>query len=303
MTGDRAAFDNMAWWRPWWMAARPRTLPASLAPVLMGAALAHGDGAFHGLSVIVALMGAVLIQIGTNLANDYFDFVQGADTDRRKGPVRVTQAGLIPPATVRRAAILVFALVALPAAYAAWRGGSVFVLIAVLSVVFGVLYTGGPYPLGYMGLGDILVLLFFGPVAVGGVYYLQTLTLTPEAVVAGIGVGSLAVGLLAVNNLRDVEEDRAAGKRTLAVRFGPGFARIEYVACVVISSLAVPLYFYGATGSRWFLLVALIGLCGGMPAAMVMHQRNDAGSLNQVLARTGKLLIVYGAAFSLAYIL
>ena len=289
--------------RIWLMASRPRTLGAAIAPVVIGAAMAYDAGAFHRVSALCALAAALLVQIGTNFANDYLDFVKGTDTDKRTGPTRVTQAGLVTPKTMRRATTLVFALIALPAAYAIYRGGWPFLAIAVASVACGVWYTAGPYPLGYIGLSDVAVLIFFGPVAVGGTYYLQALELPAQVIIAGIAPGLLAVALLTVNNLRDIEEDRAAGKKTLAVRFGAEFAKMEYLFCIVVSCMAVPLYFYGYTGSRWFALVALLGLWWGAPAARILIDPATPEAFHHALARTGMALLFYSGAFALAYIL
>lgn len=285
------------------MAARPRTLGAAVAPVAIGTAMAHDAEAFHLLSALCALAAALLIQIGTNFANDYFDFVKGTDTDKRTGPTRVTQAGLVTPAAMRRATALVFGLIALPAAYAIYRGGWPFLAIAVVSVVCGVWYTAGPYPLGYIGVGDLFALVFFGPVAVGGTYYLQALELPAPVIIAGLAPGLLAVALLTVNNLRDIEEDRAAGKKTLAVRFGAEFAKMEYLFCIVVSCMAVPLYFYGYTGSRWFALVAILGLWWGAPAARILIDPATPEAFHRALARTGMAMLFYSGAFALAYVL
>ncbi|MCC6489995.1 MAG: 1,4-dihydroxy-2-naphthoate polyprenyltransferase [Candidatus Hydrogenedentes bacterium] len=290
--------------RIWTLAARPKTLWAAVAPVLIGTAMAYGDlRLIDAWSFASAFFGAVLIQIGTNFANDYFDFVKGTDTATRIGPTRATQAGLIPPEVMRRAYLITFGLALIPGAYIIWRGGWPFVAIGVLSIISGILYTGGPFPLGYLGLGDLFVLVFFGPVAVGGTYYLQTLDITSAALVAGVASGLFSVAILAVNNMRDIDEDRRAGKKTLAVRFGRTFARAEYVLCIVIAAFVIPLYFYATTESRLFALVPLVVIPMSMPAIKTVLVTVDGPALNNVLAKTGKLLLVYSIVFSLGWIL
>lgn len=287
----------------WFIAARPKTLGASVAPVVIGTAMAYADGYTHRPSVVCALVGALLIQIGTNFANDYFDHAKGIDTVERAGPTRVTQAGLVSPETMRRATMLVFLAVLAPGAYIIWRGGWPFVVIGLLSILFGVWYTAGPYPLGYLGLGDILVLIFFGPVAVAGTYYLVALELEAHVVLAGLAPGLLSVALLTVNNLRDIEGDRRAGKKTLAVRFGPAFARWEYLVCLVVACLGVPLYLYAHTQRRLFALVAIIALALATPAIRTIFTHQDSETLNRVLAKTGKLLLVFSILFTLGCVL
>lgn len=287
----------------WLLAARPKTLWAAVSPVIIGTAMAYGHGHIDWLSLICALSGAVLIQIGTNLSNDYFDYVKGTDTTERIGPTRATQSGMVSPAGMRRAFIITFALVLLPGAYIIWRGGWPFVIIGLVSILCGILYTAGPFPLGYIGLGDLFVLIFFGPVAVGGTYYLHTLTLDTAAVIAGLAPGLISVAILAVNNMRDIDEDRQAGKRTLAVRFGRRFARVEYLVCMLLAGFVIPLYFYASAESRFFVLVPLIVVTAATPAIKTVFVTTDGPTLNGVLAKTGKLLLVFSIVFSLGWIL
>ena len=285
----------------WVLAARPRTLPASVAPVLVGTAMAFGDGALHGPAALAALVCAVLIQVATNLANDLCDFEKGADTEARLGPMRVTQAGLVSPETMRRAIVAVIAFTFLCGLYLVVRGGWPILVIGVASVAAGLLYTGGPRPLGYLGLGDGLVLVFFGPVAVAGTYYVQALSVDPTVIVAGLGPGLISVAMLAVNNLRDIEEDRRAGKKTLAVRFGPGFARAEYIGAVVAACL-LPLLLHLASGRHPWSVAACLTVVAALPAFRRLLACEGA-SLNPVLARTAGLLLVYGALFSTGWVL
>jgi len=287
----------------WLLAARPKTLSAGLAPVLIGAALAWSNGVFHGLSVAAAAAGALLIQIGTNYANDYFDFVKGTDTEERVGPTRATQAGLVTPAQMRLATLVVFALVFLPGAYLVYRGGWPLLAVGLVSIVCGVLYTGGPYPLGYLGLGDVFVLVFFGPVAVAGTYYVQAQELSWLPVVAGLAPGLFSTAILTVNNLRDADTDVKTGKRTLAVRFGKTFARWEFAVSLVLGALIIPVGLCVYTGGHWFALASCATLLFAAPAIRTVFTSDDGATLNTMLAATGKLLVVFSVLFSLGWVL
>ncbi len=300
----RTASSNrvQAGWRAWVLAARPKTLWASVAPVVMGTALAAGDGRLHLLSAAVAFWCALLIQVGTNFANDYFDYLHGADSADRLGPTRATQAGLIPPHAMKRAFVLVFAVVFVCGLYLVWRGGWPILLIGLLSILFGILYTGGPFPLGYLGLGDVFVLIFFGPVAVGGTYYVQAQSMNSTVLVAGLAPGLLSTALLTVNNLRDVVTDRRAGKRTLAVRFGEGFARVEYLLCIFLAC-AIPLWLYWRHPERPAVLLALLALPMAWPAIRTVFREKPGPVFNQVLAHTGRLLLVFSILFSMGWVL
>ena len=290
------------WLSIWLPALRPKTLPAAAAPVVMGTAIAHGEGAFHALAALAALSGALLIQIGTNFANDYFDFVKGADTSARLGPRRATAAGLASPAAMKRAFVLTF-LATLPVAvYLIARGGVPIAVIGLLSIAAGVLYTGGPRPLGYLGLGDILVVVFFGPIAVAGTHYVQALEWSPTAIVAGLAPGLLSTGLLVVNNLRDVDTDRAAGKATLAVRFGRRFAKAEFALAIVISAvLPMLLWLLGRTPAA---TLAASAVClTGVPALVRVVRSRPGDALLTPLAATGRLLVLFSAAFAAGYLI
>lgn len=286
----------------WFQAARPKTLAAGIAPVVIGSAMAAADARFHAMSAFCTFAGTVLIQIGTNFANDYFDAMKGSDTDERIGPVRAVQAGLVTPGAMRRAAALVFLAACAPGLYIVWRGGWPFLIIGLVSILCGVLYTGGPYPLGYIGLGDLFVLVFFGPVAVGGTYYVQALSLTPEALVAGVAAGLFSVAILTVNNLRDIEQDRVAGKRTLPVRFGRAFARIEYAVCLVGGGTVVPIVLALKTG-RWGVMTSALALAAALPAIRTVFTKTDGPSLNDALARTGQILLLFAVLFSVGWFL
>lgn len=288
-------------WNTWLLAARPKTLFAGIAPVILGTAIAVDAGGFHPVAAFFALLGAVLIQVGTNFANDYFDFTKGTDTADRLGPVRVTQAGMVTPAQMRRATALVFALAFVAGLYLIYRGGWPILLIGVLSILFGVLYTGGPYPLAYIGVADFFVLVFFGPVAVAGTHYVQALTFSPAAAVAGLGPGLLSTAILTVNNLRDIDGDRESGKKTLAARFGSGFARAEYVVCLFGAAVAVPAGLFMIAG-RWGAFAVLLTLPAALPAVRSVFREHGA-ALNQTLAATGKLTLLYCILLSIGWLL
>lgn len=270
----------------WLLAARPKTLLASLSPVAIGTAMAADDGKLHLLAMSAALLGAISIQIGTNFCNDYFDYFQGADTDARKGPTRAVQAGLISPKAMLRATVLMFVITIVVTTYLTQRAGWPFLLIGSLSILFGVLYTAGRYSLAYLGLGDPFVLIFFGPVAVAGTYYVQALQVDWLVIIAGFAPGLLAVGLLVVNNLRDINEDRSANKRTLAVRFGAGFSRVQYALCILLAAL-VPVALWASGMSAKLLLASAVVVPGLLVTSKVW--RNDGVQLRPCLGMTSTL--------------
>ena len=274
------------------MAARPRTLPAAVAPVLVGTALAGERGSFDPLAFAAALIGAVFIQVGTNLSNDYSDARRGADTEDRLGPVRVTAGGLVPPRQVLTATYVSFAVAVLVGLYLVAVAGPELLLIGAASILAGVLYTGGPRPYGYEGLGELFVFLFFGIVAVTGSYFVQVQRLPWEAFALAVPVGLLAAGILLVNNIRDRETDRRAGKRTLAVRLGPRRARALFAYAVLAAYVTAPLPWLLGSLSAWLLLPWLT-----LPLAVVVMRtvasRSDGPSLNAALARTGLLQLAF----------
>ncbi len=284
----------------WMMAFRPKTLPAAAAPVLVGTAIAASLGKFAALPALAALVGALLIQVGTNLANDYFDFKSGADDENRLGPTRVTQAGLIDEKSVRNAMIATFALAVAVGAYLIWVGGWPIAVIGILSVLSGVAYTGGPYPLGYNGLGDVFVFVFFGLVAVTGTYWVQALEWSWHAFAAGSATGALSTAILVVNNYRDRHTDAIHGKRTLAVKLGERVTRAQYVALVVFA-FAVPLLQI-ALGAPITLAATLLVI----PLAVIVTRRflgTDGRELNGVLAATAGLLMAYSVVYSAGWLL
>ena len=288
--------------RVWLQAARPKTLPAAISPVLLGTALAWGDGAFHALAAIAALLGAILIQIAANYANDYYDYVKGADAGGRLGPVRATQAGLVTPPQMKRAMLVVLGLAAVTGLYLVIRGGWPVLVVGELSMLFAVLYTAGPYPLGYIGVADIFVLVFFGPVAVAGTYYVQALTLPWAPVWIGLSPGLLSVAILTVNNLRDVKQDRQSGKKTLAVRFGVGYARVQYLLCLFFAILVIPTTAAALSG-RVLACAAVLAAAPAGYCLRVVFTESDGATLNDCLARTGKVLLLCCLLFSAGWVL
>ena len=285
--------------RVWIQAARLRTLPAAVAPVLIGVALAIGAEQFHLLAAASALIGALIIQIGTNFANDYFDFVKGTDNDSRIGPPRATQAGLVAPKTMKMAFILTFASLFPFALYLTFRGGWPLAVIGVTSVISGILYTGGPKPLGYLGLGDLFVLVYFGPVAVWGTYFVQSQSHSWIPIVVGLGPGLISTAILVVNNLRDKDTDVRTGKYTLAVRFGERFARIEYTLCLFIAA-AIPLALSWLQYGPWTASIASFFLFPAIPALRSMWTESGR-DLDKNLAKTGQLLVIYSILFVLGW--
>ena len=286
----------------WLLAIRPKTLPAAVAPVLMGTAMALGDGIGHIPAALVCLLTALLLQIGTNLANDYYDFQKGADTQERVGPTRVTQAGLIPPDQVKAAFIGIFALAVLASIYLVTRGGWPIAVLGVAAILSGIFYTAGRYPLGYMGLGDLLVFFFFGPVAVAGTYYVQSLELNAAIIFAGFAPGLMSVAILTVNNLRDIDSDRKSGKNTLAVRFGRGFALSEYLFCV-LGACVVPVFIYMFIEDHVLILVSSAISLAVIPTIKTVLTRTEGVALNTALASTARLLLIYSVLFAAGWLL
>jgi 1,4-dihydroxy-2-naphthoate octaprenyltransferase len=296
-----ADLDKPAAWRIWVAASRPRTLPAAVAPVIVGSAMAGHDHKFDADAAALCLVFALLVQIGTNFANDYYDFVHGADTASRMGPRRAVASGLVAPFVMRRAMAGVFA-----AAFAVglglihW-GGPWMLAIGVTSILCGVAYTGGPWPLGYHGLGDAFVFVFFGLVAVTTTYFVQTGGITSHAILSAVPIGLLAVNILVVNNYRDAETDAAAGKRTLVVRFGRLFARAQFVLSLC-GAFAVPLIFK-ATGYGWACLLPLLLAPLAASHARRLAAGDSPSAHVELLGDTGKLLAAYAALFAAGVLL
>ena len=288
--------------RLWVSAARPRTLPAAVAPVLVGTALAVSEGALRPLAFACALVGSVFIQIGTNLSNDYSDARRGADTDDRLGPVRVTAGGLMPPRQVLVGTYLAFGIAVLAGVYLIAVAGVELLIVGVVSILAGVLYTGGPRPYGYEGLGELFVFLFFGVVAVTGSYFVQTERLSLEALALSVPVGLLAAAIIVVNNVRDVDTDRRAGKRTLAVKLGRRRARGLFSVLLGLAfAWTVALALAGAP-TVW-LLLGLVAAPLGVPLVRTVATRGDGPSLNAALAGSGRLLAVYSVLVSIGLLI
>jgi 1,4-dihydroxy-2-naphthoate polyprenyltransferase len=288
--------------RIWILASRPRTLPAAIAPVLVGTALAAAEDEFRVLPFVAALVGSIFIQIGTNLSNDYSDARRGADTEERLGPVRVTAGGLMPPRHVLVGTYVAFAVAVAAGLYLAAVAGWELLVVGVASILAGVLYTGGPRPYGYEGLGELFVFVFFGIVAVVGSYYVQTEELRWEAFALAVPVGLLSSAILVVNNVRDIDTDRRAGKRTLAVRLGRERARRLFMAMIVLS-FAAPVATFALGGLTAWLLVTLAALPLAVPLIQTVSSRSDGPALNAALAGTGRLLAVFSLLLSAGVLL
>lgn len=285
----------------WVLAARPKTLPAAAGPVLVGSALAAADGVFHFPAALAALLGALLLQIGSNFANDYFDFFTGVDTEERLGPTRVTAAGLITPAELRWGMVVVFGLAVLVGLYLIYVGGWPILAIGVAAILAAIAYTGGPFPFGYHGLGELFVFIFFGLVAVGGTYYVQALTVTGVVLLASTPVGALVTNILVVNNLRDIDTDARAGKRTLAVLLGRKGTQFEYLALLAVA-YAVPLLF--AVSGRFTFWVLLPWLTAPLAARLIRSIRGEEGrALNATLAGTARLSLIFSLLFAAGILL
>jgi 1,4-dihydroxy-2-naphthoate octaprenyltransferase len=290
-TANQAPRPNPA--AVWISAARPRTLPAAIAPVVVGSALAAHDHRFDAEAACLCLGFALLVQIGTNFANDYYDFVHGADTPARVGPRRAVASGLVSPRAMRAAMVAVFAAaIAVGLGLIHW-GGPWMLAVGAASIVSGVLYTGGPWPLGYHGLGDLFVFVFFGLVAVTVTYFVQVGRVTAAALMAGVAVGLLSTNILLVNNYRDMETDSAARKRTLVVRFGRGFARGQFTASLVIA-LAMTVAFRAAGYGNGCLLPLLMAPLAWTHVRRLELGRNPADYV-ALLGDTGKFVAIYAA--------
>lgn len=279
--------------------------------MVVGVGLAVADGVLAPGPALAALVGALLIQVGTNFANDYYDAMKGADTDDREGFTRVTAGGLIEPRQVKRATIVTFGLAVLVGSYLVYVGGLPIVVVGLSSIAAGLLYTGGPYPYGYYGLGDLFVFVYFGLVAVTGTYYVQAVTATGgpfplgvppgtvpvDSVLAGVAVGALATAIIVVNNIRDRESDRQTGKHTLAVLLGYRLSRVEYLGLLALA-YAVPPVFWLRTDSP-AVLAPLLTLPLAALVARTVLTRTDGAALNPALERTGQLLALYALLFAL----
>lgn len=288
--------------RIWLTAARPRTLAAAAAPVLVGVSYTHFTGEFRLGPALAAALGAIWIQIGTNLANDLGDATRGAD-ENRVGPLRVTQAGWVTPQGMKIATAIAFSMATLFGIYLTWVAGWPVIAIGVLSILSGILYTAGPRPLGYLGLGDLFVWIFFGPVAVVGTYFVQSLKWSWPAFWLSIPIGALSVALLAANNLRDEVSDRKAGKGTLVVRWGAKFGKFEYVICTLFLPVAGVFYVYYLTRSVWALLAAVAPVFAWIRPIRSLMRAPDSQAHVGILHQTALCLVLYAATLSIPLIL
>ncbi len=286
----------------WVDAARPKTLAAAFVPVLVGGSIAYNDGVLNWAATGTALLCAFLIQIGTNFANDYFDFKKGADTEERIGFIRATSAGLISPQDMLKATILAMALAFIFGLYLVWIGGLTVLWIGLLSLLFGILYTGGPFPLGYNGLGDIFVFIFFGVAAVMTTYYVNALEWSIETFWASLAVGALCTNILVVNNLRDVEQDAKAGKRTLGVLFGEQILKWEYTLMMMLA-FAIPPHFYFRLEYNYWIFLSFLALPLAINHVRTIWIESDKTALNLELEKTAKFMALFGILFSVGILL
>jgi 1,4-dihydroxy-2-naphthoate octaprenyltransferase len=277
------------------LASRPKTLIASVSPICIGNALAFSHHSFQWWVFFLTLLTGLGIQISTNLANDLFDFLKGADTKERKGPVRVTASGLMSISQVKMTTVLTMSATAVFGSALALQGGVLVSLLLPLALLLAVGYTAGPFPLAYLGIAEFFILVFFGPVATGMSYYLQTHTLSPLAFFVGLAPGLLSCSILVINNLRDIEEDRLANKKTLVVRLGTKFGKMEFAGCILIASL-VPMVSFGK--HPLVLMASLILIPGAFLIREVM-QNESPRAYNPLFGKTGRLLTLYTTLYAL----
>lgn len=286
----------------WKLAIRPKTLPAALGPVFVGTAFALHFDTFQILPALAAMIGAVLLQIASNLANDYFDYLKGYDTEERIGPVRVAASGLLSIEELRNGLVLTIILSMIIGLYLIYVGGIAILIIGLLSILFALAYSGGPFPLASNGLGDLFVFIFFGLVAVNGTYFVQSGEIATEVIIGSIPVGLLITAILVVNNYRDIETDQKTGKFTLAVGLGHKWTRVYYLALLVIS-YAVPIVLFLSGNYTVAILLPLISIPLGVKHTKTLYDQIDGPKLNQALAGTAKLGLIYSILFSVGIII
>lgn len=287
-------------WRHWLEAARPKTLPAAVIPVMVGTALAVAHGTADYPNAAICLAFALLVQIGTNFANDYFDFVKGADTTARVGPRRAVAAGLIAPGRMLAATWLVLAVAFAVGLLLVREGGWILLLIGIVSIGCAIAYTGGPFPLGYNGLGDLFVFIFFGLVAVDTTFYVQAGQVSPDVSSCAAAVGLLAANILVVNNYRDAETDARAGKKTLVVRFGRRFAVWQYALSVTVALLCPPALLL--TGYRWPVLLPLLMAPWAVGLTRRLAASREPAEQIALLGDTAKYLAAFGVLLSVGVV-
>ena len=291
-----AQIPSLTKFQIWMLAARPKTLPAAAASTILGSAIAYSDGKFLFFPALAALFISILLQVGANFANDLFDFMHGADKDNRMGPLRVTQSGLLSPGKVKLGMFLVFGSSILLGFYLAWVAGWWVIVIGFSAIFAALAYTGGPFPYGYYSLGDLFVLIFFGFVAVCGTYYVQALTISTASIWGGFAMGLLITNILVVNNLRDIETDRAANKFTLAVRLGVNGSKLEYLICMILAYSVPAILFFGFKIYVGSMLTWL-----SIPLAIQQFleiNKSTGRALNHSLAGTARLALIYALLFS-----
>lgn len=285
----------------WFLASRPKTLFAAFVPVIVGASLAYAEGKLNFTASAVALLCSILFQVGANFTNDLYDFLKGADTEKRIGPLRVLNAGLVSPLQMKIVIFFNFGLAFLLGLYLVYIGGNFILIIGLLSIIASLAYTAGPYPLAYHGLGEIFVFLFFGFVGTVGTFFVNTKEISVIAFIAAIPVGALITNILVVNNYRDIEQDKVAGKNTLAVKFGKSFSQYEY-AMLLFSSFLVPLLIFVKYDFRIWIFLPYITLPLAYKLILSIFKLNGS-QLNATLELTAKFSALYGLLFSLGFIL
>ena len=283
----------------WGLAIRPKTLFAAVTPVLLGTVLAYSHRHGAMASAAAAFLGAIFIQIGTNLANDYWDAKKGADNENRLGPVRVTSSGLVSPRAVFIGMVIAFLIAALAGLFLIWQAGWPVLVIGIVSIICGVLYTAGPFPLAYIGLGDLFAFVFFGPVAVAGTYFVQAREMSLEAVLLGFVPGSYSVVLIALNNFRDRESDVAVNKKTLAVRFGDTFSRAEIAVFCFIPAVIPFVFGFWELSIPGMLVCAAVAFIGGLAICRSVYKIRDRRAVNALFPRTGLVSVLVTILLSL----
>jgi len=286
----------------WFLACRPKTLPAAIIPVVVGSAIAVSEGTFRLVPAMICCVFALLVQIGTNFANDYFDYVKGADTAQRMGPTRAVAAGFIDPTVMWKATIVVLTLAFLIGLLLIAYGGMSLLLVGVASVICAVAYTGGPYPLGYNGLGDIFVVLFFGLIGVAFTHYVQAGHFLFESFAGGLGCGLIINNILVVNNYRDVASDRRAGKRTLVVRFGRRVALFQYLGSFFVAVVGIPLIL-AITWGGWGVLLPALLTPFGLVMVVKLQGATTAAEFNRLLEQTAQCAVGYGLLLAIGFLL
>jgi 1,4-dihydroxy-2-naphthoate octaprenyltransferase len=280
----------------WILAGRPKTLPAAVAPVIVGTGLALNKGKFVLLNALIALACSLLIQIGTNYVNDLYDFLKGADTEKRKGPLRVLASGLITVKEMKIGSFLIFFVAFLLGLYLVYDAGIVVLIIGILSIAAGIAYTAGPFPLAYNGLGDVFVFMFFGIVGTTGTYFVQAKEFSTIALLSSIPVGALITNILVVNNYRDIEEDKVAGKKTLAVILGKNFARIQYIF-LLAASFIIPVILYSFYSFHIWIFLPYLTLPLAYKLINMLYTLEGL-QLNKTLELTAKLSVIFGLLFA-----